>query len=85
MRYMSSGGGIEETTNKILAMTTPVPFLDICIGDEASHNEQLEVYQVACELVTKNAKIYGFPERPELLSDEQREMLQEIHVRPHTA
>ncbi|KAG8988078.1 hypothetical protein FRB90_002972 [Tulasnella sp. 427] len=63
-------------------MTTPVPFIDICIGDEGSHNELLESYQVACELVTKNAKIYGFPERPELLSEEQREMLQEIHPAP---
>lgn len=62
-------------------MTTPVPFLDVCIGDEGSHNEQLEAYNVACELVKKNAKIYGLPESPELLSDEQREILQEIHVR----
>lgn len=56
------------------------PYLDICIGDKAAHDHALEAYRITCELLKKNAAIYGLPEKPEALDEEQKQILQELQV-----
>lgn len=56
------------------------PYLDIYIGDEIAYNSQLAAYRLTSSLLQKNAAIYGLPDKPEDLSEEQQQLLQEIQV-----
>jgi len=57
------------------------PFLDICIGDAEAHVLLSEEYQQTVELLKKHARVYGMPEIPEELSEEQQDILKDLTVR----
>jgi len=54
------------------------PYLDIYIGDEAVYNSQLAAYQLTSSILRKNAAMYGLPDKPEDLYEDQRQLLHEI-------
>ncbi|KAG8882079.1 hypothetical protein FRB97_008749 [Tulasnella sp. 331] len=58
------------------------PYLDIYIGDEEVFKAETTAYQVTCNLLKKNATVYGLPDVPNELSEEQREILQDLHPQP---
>ncbi|CAL1709140.1 unnamed protein product [Somion occarium] len=53
-------------------------YLDIYIGDQEKHNREQTAYDATHILLTKNASIYGLPSSPELLSEEQQDILKEL-------
>lgn len=55
-------------------------YLDIHIGDKDDHARKEAAYNATNAILAKNASIYGLPSRPQDLSDEQREILQELDV-----
>lgn len=55
-------------------------FLDIFAGDKTQYDASMASYQVTCDLLDKNATIYGLPDTPDLLDEEQRGILQDLHV-----
>lgn len=55
-------------------------YLDIFIGDPAEHSRHEAAYNSTCSLLTKNASIYGLPPTLSELSEEQREILQDLDV-----
>ncbi|KAL4253107.1 Peptidyl-prolyl cis-trans isomerase [Abortiporus biennis] len=62
-----------------MANQPPKVFLDIFIGEKDIHRQQLAAYEATCNLVQKNSTIYRFEtNKPEELSEEQREILREI-------
>lgn len=58
------------------------PYLDIYIGDEGAFKAETASYELTRTLLKKNAAIYGLPSTPTELTEEQREILQDLHVRP---
>jgi len=59
-------------------------YLDIYIGNREEHDKEEERYKKTKRVLDKNAVIYGFPDDPEQLSVEQREILKDVDVLPHS-
>ena len=55
-------------------------YFDIHIGDQAAHDSHASAYDRTTLLLSANAGIYGFPLSPEELSDEQRDILEDLNV-----
>lgn len=56
------------------------PYLDVFIGDMTKHEDETAAYNKTRALLDKNASIYGLPDTPQLLTDEQKEILQDLSV-----
>ncbi|KIK70043.1 hypothetical protein GYMLUDRAFT_255246 [Collybiopsis luxurians FD-317 M1] len=54
-------------------------YLDIHAGDIAEHEKQTDEYSFTSSLLSKHASVFDLPARPELLSDEQREILRDLN------
>ncbi|KAL1695352.1 cyclophilin-like domain-containing protein [Schizophyllum commune] len=50
-------------------------FLDIFAGDEEEHASNTKEYQSTLDLLSRKAESYGFPPKPEDLSEEQQDIL----------
>jgi hypothetical protein len=61
-------------------MTTTSAFLDIYGGDRTQYERDLTSYQLCSSLLSKHAEVFGLPEQPELLNEEQKEILLDLHV-----
>jgi len=57
-------------------------YLDIYIGNREEHDKEEERYKKTKRVLENNAVIYGFPDDPEQLSVEQREILKDVDVLP---
>lgn len=55
-------------------------YLDVYAGDKEEHARESAAYSATAALLAKNAAIYGLPDELSELSDEQREILQELDV-----
>lgn len=55
-------------------------YLDISSGDAAKNKQETIEYNATCSLLSKHAAVFELPELPELLSDEQRGILQDLNV-----
>ena len=55
-------------------------YLDIHVGNRDAHATEQSEYDATCALLKKNASIYGLPDTPEELSEEQQQILAEIDV-----
>ncbi|KAH7924935.1 hypothetical protein BV22DRAFT_1034630 [Leucogyrophana mollusca] len=53
-------------------------YLDVFMGDAEAHASLDASYKHSCDLLSKNAAIYGLPSTPEELSEEQQELLKEV-------
>ncbi|KIJ28657.1 hypothetical protein M422DRAFT_189445, partial [Sphaerobolus stellatus SS14] len=62
-----------------MASQSPRVFLDIHIGDEAAYAVSSSAYNRTLDLLKANYEIYGLPERPEELNEEQREILADLN------
>lgn len=62
-------------------MSFAAVYLDIYIGHREEHARAQVEYDATSALLAKHAAIYGLPESPADLSDEQQDILQEIDVR----
>ena len=60
-----------------------LPFFDVYIGDKAEFERLDAEHTFVKDLLAKNAHIYGFPDEIAQLSDEQKEILQTLHVIAH--
>lgn len=56
-------------------------YLDIYIGDEQETERLRSGYEHTCALLNKNAAIYGLPATTADLTDEHKEILQDLEVR----
>ncbi|KAJ3829146.1 cyclophilin-like domain-containing protein [Lentinula raphanica] len=54
-------------------------YLDIFAGDAGQHESETEQYNLTRSLITKHQAVFNLPALPELLSDEQREILQDLN------
>ena len=59
-------------------------YLDIYIGNREEHDKEEERYKKTKRVLDKNVVIYGFPDDPEQLSVEQREILKDVDVLPRS-
>lgn len=59
-------------------MSLAAVYLDIYVGHREEHARTQAEYDATAALLAKNAAIYGLPESPADLSDEQQDILQEI-------
>ncbi len=57
-------------------------YLDIFIGNSDEHAQADVAYNATVALLAKTAAIYGLPNSPADLSDEQQEILTELDVYP---
>ena len=55
-------------------------FLDVFIGDSEEHAQATAAYDATVALLVKNAAIYGLPQVPSELSEEQQGILKELFV-----
>ncbi|KDQ20002.1 hypothetical protein BOTBODRAFT_383856 [Botryobasidium botryosum FD-172 SS1] len=58
-------------------------YFDIYIGDEAEFGKSLAAYEATSELLARSANIYGLPNIPEELDEEQRGVIEEINNLDH--
>lgn len=57
-------------------------YLDIYIGDKERHSRERAEYDSTSALLSKNAVIYGLPDSPPDLNEEQQDILRELDVQP---
>lgn len=55
-------------------------YLDIFSGNADQHEQETAEYNATCSLVSKHSAVFNLPTLPELLSDEQRGILQDLNV-----
>lgn len=55
-------------------------YLDIFIGDKDEHALYQTEYDTTCELLSKNASIYGLPSSPADLDEEQKDILKDLRA-----
>ena len=55
-------------------------FLDVFIGNSEEHAQATAAYDATVALLVKNAAIYGLPQVPSELSEEQQGILKELDV-----
>lgn len=71
------------TPTSIMSDSITDVYLDVFIGDRDQNAEAQTAYNNTCLLLSKNAKIYGLPELPADLSEEQQDTLKELDVEIH--
>jgi len=54
-------------------------YLDIFSGNADQHEQETAEYNATCSLVSKHSAVFNLPTLPELLSDEQRGILQDLN------
>ncbi|KAH7878194.1 cyclophilin-like domain-containing protein [Lentinula edodes] len=54
-------------------------YLEIFAGDTIKHEKETNAYDFTRSLISKHGPIFDLPALPELLSDEQREILQDLN------
>ncbi|KAJ3724152.1 cyclophilin-like domain-containing protein [Lentinula guzmanii] len=54
-------------------------YLDVYAGDTTKHEKEIEEYNLARSLISTHGTVFNLPALPELLSDEQREILQDLN------
>ncbi|KAK7436045.1 hypothetical protein VKT23_018537 [Stygiomarasmius scandens] len=57
-------------------------YLDIYSGNKVEYEQLNDRYTHTSSLLAKNASVYGLPSSPELLTDEQQEILQDLNKSP---
>ncbi|THU96219.1 hypothetical protein K435DRAFT_755110 [Dendrothele bispora CBS 962.96] len=61
-----------------------VVYLDIYSGDKVEYETLNDRYTHTTSLLAKNASVYGLPSSPELLTDEQQEILHDVNKSPNS-
>jgi len=55
-------------------------YLDVYIGDQEAHAPAKKPHDKVLALLDRHGSVYGLPSRPEDLSAEQRDIVQDMHV-----
>jgi hypothetical protein len=55
-------------------------YLQVNIGNKTLYEEQSAAYNHTLNLLEKNSAVYGLPESPSDLSEEQRDILTDLNV-----
>ncbi|KAF5350757.1 hypothetical protein D9758_010344 [Tetrapyrgos nigripes] len=58
-------------------------YLDVYSGDKAEYEQLSSRFDHTSALLAKNAAVYGLPSSPELLTEEQQEILQDLNKTPN--